>query len=175
MSWAYDGFERQHEHHPRPDGSGRGRNVRVQRNEYQHQWQSANQRRDVQGRKPQLGFSELGQPFDRRAATLDLNGFSSTIYAYGNGFDGSGTITQLGGPAVLTLQGDQVVQAPFVGNITGGANVTIVKAGPNYSMELGGSASTFTGGIIVNSGVLQLDARAPPAALAIQLRSMPIR
>ena len=90
-------------------------------------------------------------------ATLDLNGFSSTIYAYGNGFDGSGTITNSCAPAVLTLQGDQVVQAPFVGNITGGANVTIVKAGPNYSMELGGSASTFTGGIIVNSGVLQLD------------------
>ncbi len=53
-------------------------------------------------------------------ATLDLNGFSSTIYAYGNGFDGSGTITNSALSAVLTLQGDRTITAPFVGNIAGG-------------------------------------------------------
>ena len=108
-------------------------------------------------------------------ATLDLNGFSSTIGAYNNGFDGSGTITNSGAPASLVLAGDQNVNAPFVGNITGGAGLTLVKTSP-YPMELGGGASTFTGGIIVNGGILQLDTAGSSggAGNAITVNSSPM-
>ncbi len=98
------------------------------------------------------GFSISG------GATVDLNGFNSTIYPYGNGFDGSGTITNSGAPAILTLMGDQNIRVPFVGNINGGANLALLKSSP-YQMEIGGGGN-YSGGLIVNSGILQLDTAA---------------
>lgn len=96
------------------------------------------------------------------AGTLDLNGHNLvTPVMTNNTFAGAGTITNTAAtPVTLTFQGEtpggnnNYNNAPFVGNINGGANLAVLKTGTQAMLLAGGG--NFSGGLTVAGGSLVL-------------------
>jgi outer membrane autotransporter protein len=84
-------------------------------------------------------------------SVLDLAGFSNTV----GSLAGSGTVTNNGGPAILTAGGNGT-NTVFSGTlINGTGSLGLIKAGPG-TLTLSG-ANTYTGGTVLNAGTLTVN------------------
>jgi autotransporter-associated beta strand protein len=97
------------------------------------------------------GAFSTGSAFSvNTGATLDLNGFNSTI----GSLSGSGTVLNNGStPAMLTV-GNNNTSTLFSGVIEDGASLQLIKSGTGILTLTG--TNTYTGGTTINSGTLQL-------------------
>jgi autotransporter-associated beta strand protein len=97
------------------------------------------------------------------AATFDLNGFNQTFALLRKNNANTGVLTNTSLTAsVLTLDTPAFVAAPllvaqtegFGGTVSG--NLSVIKSGAGTQTFTTGSVASFTGGLTVNSGVLEL-------------------
>ena len=97
------------------------------------------------------------------AATFDLNGFNQTFALLRKNNANAGVVTNTSlTPSVLTLDTPAVIAAPplgtqtegFGGTVTG--NLSLVKNGAGTQSFVAGSVASFSGGLTVNAGVLDL-------------------
>ena len=92
---------------------------------------------------------------DSATAVLDLNGFNTQIGSLSGGGAAGGSVTM--GSATLTTGGDNT-NAFYAGILTGSSGNSLIKNGTGL-FSLSGS-NTLTGGITLNSGILQAGANA---------------
>jgi fibronectin-binding autotransporter adhesin len=105
-------------------------------------------------------FSSVSALTVANGATFDLGGFAQSI----GSLAGAGTVTTEGatGSDMLTVGNDDTSTsfAGLISNASGGRTLAVTKLGAG-TLVLGG-ANTFTGGVTINAGTLQL---ANPGAL----------
>lgn len=91
------------------------------------------------------------------AGTFDLNGNHQTVASLADHGGAGGTVTNSHGtPAVLTIDA-AAGSSTFTGSIADGTGgVSLVKSGDSTQVLAGPGVSTYTGGTIINGGVLEV-------------------
>ncbi len=101
-------------------------------------------------------FGVLAGANSGNAATLDVNGYNSTIGGLSGGTNAYVNNSAAGSASTLTV-GSNNASATFSGvlenNGSGGAKLALVKSGTGTQVLAG--ANTYTGGTVVNAGTLQ--------------------
>ena len=101
-------------------------------------------------------FGVLAGANSGNAATLDVNGYNSTIGGLSGGTNAYVNNSAAGSASTLTV-GYNNASATFSGvlenNGSGGAKLALVKTGSGIQVLAG--ANTYTGGTVVNAGTLQ--------------------